>query len=1043
MKLIKSIPLIILLFFMTAIVSQAQQRGLKISIKNPHGESIAMYDNSFALLIGASNYQHWPQLPGVKKDITAIRKSLKKSGFTIEQVIDPDAAELKNSINRFISQHGHKKNARLLFYFAGHGHTLKLSYGEDMGYIIPIDAPNPQLDKIEFINKSLDMQLIEVYAKRIQAKHALFVFDSCFSGSIFALSRAAPSLINYKTNHPVRQFITSGSANETVPDDSLFRKMFVSGIQGEADLDQDGYVTGSELGGFLQSRVINYSKNSQHPQYGKIRNPLLDKGDFVFVTPNINTQNNPRVQNNTSQNSAASEMWSLIKNTSNITDIDDFLSAFPKSAYTPAATLKRKQLVRQHPNQTPIKITLISNQDDSLLTIDQQKHQGIRFSQKLLPGHHTLSVTKPGFESYQWQGKITQTKTFSAILKASSNASSISHKAISSNKNREITLTVYVHHDDSYITIDKTSSDEALHQGENIVAYIKPGKHKVLIESPNAPTFSWEGMIDQNTELNKFLNKVPISIPKPFTLNILSNQNNSNISIDEQLFIGNKIKLDVSKGIHHILVKKVGYKPFTWSGQVTKNKTIRVNLIALNQHLFSLPELVKLPQGCFQMGSKRSLFGFGDDPDAKKDETQHEVCLEQFKMTKYEITEKNFHDFISETGYRTHHQIKPSQKPITHVNILDIQAYSRWLSKKSKQYFRLPTEAEWEYAARAKSNNIRHWGDDFPVNQANCLQCNQTKSNQTQPVGQYKANDFGLHDMLGNVAEWTCSLYQKKYQGSETRCSSNQQLARAIRGGSWQDSKKQLRAANREQINATQYNQSVGFRLVSGSPLAGLKFINIKGGCYDIGAISDDSNQNNNEKTHKVCLKDFAMSQVEISQSNWLSVFEQNPSFNAKQTFELEYYPVENISLQKINQFINQLNQYQPHQYRLPTEAEWEYAAKEKGQQQIFPGNENIDDIAWYSENSQKHSHPIASKQANSLEIFDLSGNVREWTCSKYSPSYNGEESRCSSIKFKHDYVQRGGDWNSKEKQLRTSNRRVNSANYKHKTLGFRLVKIK
>jgi len=129
------------------------------------------------------------------------------------------------------------------------------------------------------------MKQIEVYAERIDAKHVLFLFDSCFSGSIFSLSRGIPENINYKTALPVRQFITSGSADEQVPDTSIFRQQFDAALAGEGDINKDGYVTGAELGEFLQSSVINYSRGAQHPQYGKIRHPKLDKGDFVFVLP--------------------------------------------------------------------------------------------------------------------------------------------------------------------------------------------------------------------------------------------------------------------------------------------------------------------------------------------------------------------------------------------------------------------------------------------------------------------------------------------------------------------------------------------------------------------------------------------------------------------------------------------------------------------------------------------------------------------------------------------------------------------------------------
>ena len=103
------------------------------------------------------------------------------------------------------------------------------------------------------------MESFNTYARNIDAKHVLYIFDSCFSGSIFALSRAVPEAINYMTSKPVRQFITAGSENEQVPDRSIFKSQFIAAMRGEADNDRDGYVTGTELGMFLQSKVVNYS----------------------------------------------------------------------------------------------------------------------------------------------------------------------------------------------------------------------------------------------------------------------------------------------------------------------------------------------------------------------------------------------------------------------------------------------------------------------------------------------------------------------------------------------------------------------------------------------------------------------------------------------------------------------------------------------------------------------------------------------------------------------------------------------------------------
>ena len=262
----------------------AQQRGMKPVELTVDGKSTILYKQSHALLIGVSAYSMGlPPLPGVNGDIDRVKASLESNGFDVTKVMNPDAAGLQKAFNTFISQYGQGADNRLLIYFAGHGYTEKMPYGEDIGYICPVDAPNPLKDPVNFQAKAMPMGQIEIYAKQIKSKHALFLFDACFSGSIFSTSRAIPEIISYKTTQPVRQFITSGSAEETVPDKSIFQSQLIRALNGEADVNKDGFLTGTELGDFLQSTVVNYSYGSQHPQYGKIRNPNLDKGDFVFV----------------------------------------------------------------------------------------------------------------------------------------------------------------------------------------------------------------------------------------------------------------------------------------------------------------------------------------------------------------------------------------------------------------------------------------------------------------------------------------------------------------------------------------------------------------------------------------------------------------------------------------------------------------------------------------------------------------------------------------------------------------------------------------
>ncbi|MCG8337769.1 MAG: caspase family protein [Proteobacteria bacterium] len=286
-----SYSIVIVWLFLFPLISIGQERGFQketvpvapVEISDMAGKAIGYYKNSYALLIGIDDYKNgWPKLKGTNRDLNAVRGELEKRGFQVFILKNPDDRQLKDAFDDFINRFGVNKYNRILIYYAGHGHSEKQAYGEAMGYLVPVNAPNPRQNKPGFLKTALDMQQIEVYAKRIQANHAIFLFDSCFSGSIFSIPRSNHLPISDVFDQPVRQFITSGSADETVPDESIFRKQFLAGLNGEADLNRDGNVTGSELGEHLSHTVELYSKNTQHPQYGKLRNPHLDKGEFIF-----------------------------------------------------------------------------------------------------------------------------------------------------------------------------------------------------------------------------------------------------------------------------------------------------------------------------------------------------------------------------------------------------------------------------------------------------------------------------------------------------------------------------------------------------------------------------------------------------------------------------------------------------------------------------------------------------------------------------------------------------------------------------------------
>ncbi|MGD9210214.1 MAG: caspase family protein [Desulfobacteraceae bacterium] len=270
---------------LTSVISSAAGEAKKSIdiVHNAISPKSRIYSMSHALIIGVSDYKFWEDLDSVPQEINTVQKTLSDQGFVVKKVINPNGETMHESLRRFFNTHGLDEENRLLFYFSGHGYNRP---GKKKGYLVPADAPDPSTNKEnlkEFIRKSINMEQIMAWSKIIEAKHVMFIFDSCFSGSIFwkkSLSQPPPD-IEICLKYPVRQFITAGGENEEVPGKSIFSRIFVAGIKGDGDLNHDGFVTGTELYQYIRHEVA-YQGVKQTPLEGKF-SPEPIKGDFVFT----------------------------------------------------------------------------------------------------------------------------------------------------------------------------------------------------------------------------------------------------------------------------------------------------------------------------------------------------------------------------------------------------------------------------------------------------------------------------------------------------------------------------------------------------------------------------------------------------------------------------------------------------------------------------------------------------------------------------------------------------------------------------------------
>ena len=223
----------------------------------------------------------------------------------------------------------------------------------------------------------------------------------------------------------------------------------------------------------------------------------------------------------------------------------------------------------------------------------------------------------------------------------------------------------------------------------------------------------------------------------------------------------------------------------------------------------------------------------------------------------------------------------------------------------------------------------------------------------------------------------------------------------------------------------------------------GLSFemVYVEGGSFDMGATYEqvDNALDNEKPVHRVTLSGYYIGMYEVTQELWEAVMGSNPSYHAA-----SQYPVESVSWNDCKEFVSRLSSLTGMIFRLPTEAEWEYAARggNKSLHYKYSGSDNIDDVAWYWDNSGKKTHAVGTKSPNELGIYDMSGNVWEWCSDRYGDYSAGAQTNPQGPSAGSDRVLRGGRWGSRARYCRVSNRDYGDPGNSLSRSGLRLVLV-
>ena len=577
------------------------------------------------------------------------------------------------------------------------------------------------------------------------------------------------------------------------------------------------------------------------------------------------------------------------------------------------------------------------------------------------------------------------------------------------------------------------------------------------------------------------------------------------------------------------------------------------------------PELVAIPTGAFEMGSAPSELGF----QSRESPRQSVRVRRRLAVGTHEVSFRQWYRCVDAGGcsQRPDDSLRQSDRPVVNVNYWDTIEYAAWLGRMTGRSYRLLTEAEWEYAARAGTVSPYYAGSDMPAESANFGSGGRDLGSSVA-VGSYPSNPWGLHDIAGNVAEWVQDCARDTLNGQDPFGGSWQMsdcARRIVRGGAWFDTKVAMRSAHRNDAPTTSRASWIGFRvartlrdgasipptaddhangpagaslLVLGQQLAGridpgndqdwfrldlesrtgiaiystgaldtvgslrdstnreitsdndmgvdsnfriervleggtylvrvtsvstrmgsyvlhaertgqeavperlsnsigMEFALVPAGEFVMGSAIEEGDSDERPTTRVRISGAYYLGTHEVTQGQWKAVMGSNRSNFADCG---EDCPADSINWSDTQEFIRRLNESEDRTaYRLPTEAEWEYAARAGiAAARYLP---DVDEIAWHAGNSGLVPHPVGGKRANAFGLHDMLGNVWEWVEDWYGPYKGGSVTDPRGPSTGSLRIFRGGSWPHDATLSRAAYRYETNPEFRYYDVGFRLAK--
>ena len=762
-----------------------------------------------ALVVGNSTYEHIGRLPNPANDAADLSAALRRLGFDVTVAQDAGRTALTEALRAF-TRRSAGADVALVFY-AGHGMEM-----DGVNYLLPVDARLERDTDVRYETVTLD----DVLASTSGASLRLVILDACRNNP---LARSMTRTVRTRN-------VSNGAFGDL--DDALLGDETLVAYSAEAGtVADDGAGRNSPYAAALlahleerlevgmlfrrvRERVLNATDGRQRPhEYHS-----LLREHYLGVAPVGGGLASASVAASGSSPVLAQQetvFWESVRESANAAELEAYLARWPNGVYAPLART-RVAALRPAAVVDPLDPPTVRRQDD------QAVRRAIR------DGAIGWLGVSWGREDGFVSGVVEGGPAESAGMRAGDIVQAYDGKPIG--KWEEVRDLLILTSPGTTVPIDVVRDAHSLNFDVTIGRDDYPGNcHEDRTRRVGAPS-STTGRLNNNSDVDCF--RIDLREGGLLTVDTDGGTdtvgrlagNDLDVSDDDESGSRNfHIRKDVPPGSYYVRVSGYGGATGDYILNVRLDLPIadtRRQDLEVFRDCADCPEMVVIPAGEFLMGSPRS-----EDHRDNDESPQHRVTIAQrFAVGVYEVTIGEWGACVS-AGACTTDENRPNRGerfPVEHVSFHDAQAYVSWLSEETGRHYRLLSEAEWEYVARAGTTTARYWGTRPMEEHANwrdgIFSYGGTDGHAgSAPVGSWPPNDFGLHEVLGNISEWVEDCWHGSYVGAPTDGSAwtrgGQCGDRVLRGGGYMNPDHDLRTADRRKEDADDRHWSFGFRV--------------------------------------------------------------------------------------------------------------------------------------------------------------------------------------------------------------------------------------